>query len=108
MDCLALRRPEVDAQRHRAYVREALPASEARLDRWVPTCDGSYMPNQHKHPQVKLRGIPQEEIDAFDAAAAAMGSNRSAKCRELMAWFAMQPGAIIPLRPHHMNDSEDE
>ncbi|MYV58052.1 hypothetical protein [Streptomyces sp. SID3212] len=62
----------------------------------------------HKYPQVKIRGIPQEEIDAFDAAAAAAGSNRSAVTRKLWAWFAMQPGAIIPLRPHHLNEKEDE
>lgn len=36
---------------------------------------------------------------AFDAAAAAAGSNRSQVTEELWAWFARVPGADLPDRP---------
>ena len=51
----------------------------------------------HKHGEAKLRGIPAEEVAAFDAAAAAAGSNRSAVTRQLWAWFA--GGGELPQRP---------
>lgn len=55
------------------------------------------MPNAHKHPQLRVRGIPREEAEAFDAAATAVDSNRSAITRQLWEWFA--GGAELPRRP---------
>jgi hypothetical protein len=57
------------------------------------------MANQHKHRQRVVRGIPDEEVEAFDAAAKNGGSDRSAVTRQLWAWYAGQPGAELPQRP---------
>lgn len=46
----------------------------------------------------KVKGLTA----AFDAAAAAAGSNRSAKTAELWAWFARVPGAELPPRPDRL------
>ena len=57
------------------------------------------MANQHKHAPRQIRGVPDEEVKAFDAAAEAAGSNRSSITRAFWAWFAGQPGAELPHRP---------
>lgn len=43
--------------------------------------------------------VKKEVKEAFDAAAAAAGSNRSKVTEELWAWFAREPGAELPERP---------
>ncbi|MGW6790076.1 hypothetical protein [Streptomyces chartreusis] len=43
---------------------------------------------------------------AFDAAAAAAGSNRSQVTEELWAWFARVPGATLPSRPERLPGAE--
>ncbi|MDX2757940.1 hypothetical protein [Streptomyces europaeiscabiei] len=57
------------------------------------------MANQHKHRQRVVRGIPDEEAEAFDTAARRGGSDRSAITRQLWAWYSQQPGAELPERP---------
>lgn len=57
------------------------------------------MANMHKHKQRVVRGIPDEEVEAFDAAARASDSDRSAITRALWAWYSRQPGAELPERP---------
>jgi hypothetical protein len=57
------------------------------------------MANMHKHRQRVVRGIPDEEVEAFDAAARTANSDRSAVTRALWAWYAGQPGAQLPERP---------
>lgn len=57
------------------------------------------MPDRHEHGAKQVRAVPREEADAFDAAAAAVGSNRSHVTRELWAWFSGKPGAELPERP---------
>lgn len=44
---------------------------------------------------------------AFDAAAAAAGSNRSQITEELWAWFARVPGATLPKRPDRLPGAEE-
>jgi hypothetical protein len=57
------------------------------------------MANAHKHKQRVLRGIPDEEVDAFDAAARQAGGDRSSVTRQLWAWYSGQPGSQLPKRP---------
>jgi hypothetical protein len=57
------------------------------------------MANMHKHRQRVVRGIPDDEVDAFDAAARAVDSDRSAVTRALWAWYSGQPDAGLPKRP---------
>lgn len=68
----------------------------------------------------KKRGRPTTEHDApasvrpkvqgltaaFDAAAAAAGSNRSEMTAILWAWFARVPGATLPPRPERQPGAE--
>jgi hypothetical protein len=63
------------------------------------------MANQHKHRQRVVRGIPDEEVDAFDAATRAAGADRSAITRELWAWYSGQPDAKLPERPSAVEKS---
>lgn len=58
-----------------------------------------FMANQHKHRQRVVRGIPDEEVEAFDMTARAASSDRSAITRALWAWYSGQPGAQLPERP---------
>lgn len=58
-----------------------------------------FMANQHKHRQRVVRGIPDEETEAFDAAARTGGGDRSSVTRALWAWYSGQPGAELPERP---------
>lgn len=55
--------------------------------------------HRHAHKQRILRGIPDDELADFDAAAKQAGSNRSNITRQLWAWFAGRPGAELPQRP---------
>lgn len=55
--------------------------------------------HRHQYRQRVVRGVPDEEVDAFDKAARRSGSDRSAKTRQLWAWFSGQPGAELPERP---------
>lgn len=57
------------------------------------------MANVHKHRQRVIRGVPDEEVDAFDKAARRVDGDRSAITRQLWAWFSGQPGAELPARP---------
>jgi hypothetical protein len=57
------------------------------------------MANVHKHKQRVLRGIDDELVEDFDAAAKRSGSDRSAITRALWEWFAGRPGAELPKRP---------
>lgn len=65
----------------------------------MPTEDERRKQHRHRHKQRVVRGIPDEEVDTFDAAAHAAGSDRSNITRQLWAWFAGQPGAKLPERP---------
>lgn len=55
--------------------------------------------HRHRHKQRVLRGIPDAEAEAFDAAARTGGSDRSSITRALWAWYSGQPGAQLPERP---------
>jgi hypothetical protein len=55
--------------------------------------------HRHQHKQRVIRGVPADEVTAFDAAAKQAGSDRSATTRQLWAWFTRQPGAKLPDRP---------
>jgi hypothetical protein len=57
------------------------------------------MANMHKHKQRVVRGIPDELVEAFDAAARTAGGDRSSVTKELWAWFVGVPGAELPRRP---------
>jgi hypothetical protein len=57
------------------------------------------MANMHKHKQRVVRGIDDDLTAAFDAAAKAAGSDRSAVTRQLWEWFAGRPDAELPKRP---------
>ncbi|GLY32050.1 hypothetical protein Kisp02_54150 [Kineosporia sp. NBRC 101731] len=57
------------------------------------------MANQHAHKQRVIRGVDDELISDFDAAAKASGADRSAITRQLWAWFARRDGAELPERP---------
>lgn len=56
----------------------------------------------HKHKARLIRSIPEEEVAAFDAAATAADSNRSAITRQLWAWFA--GNGELPERPEPETD----
>jgi len=58
-----------------------------------------FMANMHKHRQRVVRGIPDEEVEAFDTAARSGGGDRSSVTRALWAWYSGQPGAELPDRP---------
>lgn len=56
------------------------------------------MANQHKHKQRVIRGIPDDLVEQFDAAARAAGGDRSSITRALWeAWLGV-PGAEMPAR----------
>jgi hypothetical protein len=57
------------------------------------------MANVHKHKQRVIRGIDDELTQAFDTAAKASGSDRSAVTRQLWEWYVGRPGAKLPERP---------
>ncbi|WP_211832621.1 MULTISPECIES: hypothetical protein [Streptomyces] len=55
--------------------------------------------HRHRHRQRVVRGISDELVDEFDAAARAAGGDRSSITRQLWEWFAHRPGAELPQRP---------
>jgi hypothetical protein len=57
------------------------------------------MANVHKHKQRVVRGIDDDLIADFDAAAKRAGSDRSAEVRKFMEWFVRRPGARSLHRP---------
>lgn len=65
----------------------------------MTTNDERRKQHRHRHKQRVLRGIPDAEAEAFDAAVRSAGSDRSAITRQLWAWYAGRPGAVLPERP---------
>ncbi|MGW7247730.1 hypothetical protein [Streptomyces decoyicus] len=57
------------------------------------------MANQHKHKQRVIRGIPDDLVEQFDAAARAAGGDRSSITRALWEHWLQVPGAEAPPRP---------
>lgn len=57
------------------------------------------MANQHKEKLRGVRGIDDGLWADFEAAAGAIGKDRSAVCRQFIEWFAGRPGATLPDRP---------
>lgn len=55
--------------------------------------------HRHRHKQRIVRGIDDELVAEFDAAAASAGSNRSAVTKTLWEWYARREGAELPGRP---------
>lgn len=55
--------------------------------------------HRHRHKQRVLRGIDDDLVADFDAAAEQVGSDRSNITRQLWEWFAGRPGAELPKRP---------
>lgn len=55
--------------------------------------------HRHRHKQRVLRGIDDELVNDFDAAAHAAGSDRSGITRRLWEWYVRRPGAELPERP---------
>lgn len=55
--------------------------------------------HRHAHKQRILRGIDDELVAEFDAAAASAGSNRSAVTKAFWAWYVRHEGAELPERP---------
>jgi hypothetical protein len=56
------------------------------------------MPNQPKTPLHTIR-VDDQLWDAFGAAAAQAGADRSHVLRELMRWYIREEGAKLPKRP---------
>lgn len=63
--------------------------------------------HRHRHKQRVLRGIPDELVDDFDAAAHAAGSDRSGITRRLWEWYVRRPGAELPERPGTQSAESD-
>ncbi|MFE5873015.1 hypothetical protein ACFQ6V_30790 [Streptomyces roseifaciens] len=57
------------------------------------------MANQHKEKLRGVRGVSDQLWSDFDAAASAVGADRSALCRQFIEWFTGRPGAELPQRP---------
>ncbi|WP_286248248.1 hypothetical protein [Streptomyces graminofaciens] len=55
--------------------------------------------HRHRHRQRVVRGIDDELVADFDAAAHAAGGDRSNITRRLWEWYARRPGAELPERP---------
>lgn len=65
----------------------------------MPTEEERRKQHRHQYKQRVLRGIPDDLVADFDAAAHAAGSDRSRVTRQLWEWFAGRPGAELPERP---------
>jgi hypothetical protein len=63
--------------------------------------------HRHRHKQRVLRGIDDGLANDFDAAAHAVGSDRSSVTRQLWEWFAQRPGAKLPGRPEAPSRESD-
>lgn len=55
--------------------------------------------HRHRHKQRVLRGIDDDLVNDFDAAAHTAGSDRSRITRQLWEWYVQRPGAKLPERP---------
>lgn len=55
--------------------------------------------HRHQYRQRVVRGISDGLTADFDAAAHAVGSDRSNITRQLWEWFVRRPGAELPERP---------
>lgn len=66
------------------------------------------MANMHKLPVRGLRGIPDDELARFDAAAREAGYDRSSLTRALWRWWVGEPGAELPTRPVDVTAAQDE
>ena len=55
--------------------------------------------HRHRHKQRVLRGIDDDLVNDFDAAAHAAGSDRSGITRRLWEWYVRRPGSELPERP---------
>lgn len=65
----------------------------------MTTDDERRKQHRHRHKQRVLRGIEDDLVVDFDAAAATAGSDRSRITRQLWEWYAGRPGAELPDRP---------
>jgi hypothetical protein len=63
--------------------------------------------HRHRHKQRVVRGIDDELVNDFDAAARTAGSDRSHITRQLWEWFARRPGAELPERPEPPQGESD-
>jgi hypothetical protein len=57
------------------------------------------MANAHSHKLRGVRGISDEKWAAFDEAAKARSTDRSAVLRDVIDWYLSRPGAELPRRP---------
>jgi hypothetical protein len=57
------------------------------------------MPNKHAHRVRGIRGTDERLWADLDAAAKAVGSDRSTITRALWEWFVGHPDAELPKRP---------
>ncbi|MGW2709562.1 hypothetical protein ACWC4J_11295 [Streptomyces sp. NPDC001356] len=57
------------------------------------------MANAHKHKLRGIRGIDDATWDAFDEAAKAASTDRSAAVRQFIDWFMDRADAELPERP---------
>lgn len=55
--------------------------------------------HRHRHKQRVLRGIDDELVADFDAAARKAGGDRSTVTRQLWEWYVGRPDAELPKRP---------
>jgi len=63
------------------------------------------MANQHKLKGRYLRGVTDEDWEAFGAAAATTGTDRSAIVRSFIGWYLRQADAVLPERPPAATES---
>lgn len=59
------------------------------------------MANQHKEKLRGVRNVNDQLWADFEAATAALGSDRSAELRRYMEWVVRRPGAEEPRRPEN-------
>jgi hypothetical protein len=55
--------------------------------------------HRHRHKQRVLRGITDDLVAEFDAAARQAGGDRSTITRQFWEWYVGRPDAELPKRP---------
>lgn len=55
--------------------------------------------HRHRHKQRVVRGIDDDLVNDFDAAARTAGSDRSNITKALWEWYVRRDGAELPERP---------
>jgi hypothetical protein len=55
--------------------------------------------HRHRHKQRVLRGIDDDLVAEFDAAARQAGGDRSTVTRQLWEWYVGRPDTELPKRP---------